>query len=397
MVVYLDHAATTPLRPEARDAWIQASASVGNPSSIHTAGQSARRLLEESRERLAVALDCDPVEVVFTSGGTESINLALKGLFWSRRAVDAARSAIVVPKGEHHATLDAVEWLESHEGAQLRWPGLDAQGSVALDDWRDALGDGTDVALATLLVANNEVGTLQPISQAVLASVQVGVPMHLDAVGAFGHVPLSFRALRDASGGGLAAMSVAAHKIGGPAGIGALVAARDAEPTALIHGGGQQRGLRAGTQNVANAAAFAVAAELAVAERDAEAARLTALRDALVTGVLGAVPGASLNGDPAHRLPGNTHFSFPGAQGDSLLLMLDLAGVAVSTGSACQAGIPDPSHVLLAMGRDADAARSVLRVTLGRESTERDVAAFVAAIPAAYERAQRAGMSRRAV
>lgn len=397
MVVYLDHAATTPLRPEARDAWVSASASVGNPSSIHTAGQSARRLLEESRERLAAALDCDPVEVVFTSGGTESINLALKGLFWNRRGVDAARSAIVVPMGEHHATLDAAEWLESHEGAQLRWPGLDAQGSVSLDAWHDALGDGRGVALATLLAANNEVGTLQPISQAVLACAQVGVPVHLDAVGAFGHVPLSFRTLRDASGGGLAAMSVAAHKIGGPAGIGALVAARDSAPTALIHGGGQQRGLRSGTQNVANAAAFAVAAELAVAERAAEEVRLTALRDSLISAVLRAVPGASLNGDPVHRLPGNTHFSFPGAQGDSLLLMLDLAGVAVSTGSACQAGIPDPSHVLLAMGRDADAARSVLRVTLGRESTTVDVDAFVAAIPAAYERAQRAGMSRRAV
>ena len=401
MVVYLDHAATTPLRPEARDAWVAASASVGNPSSIHTAGQSARRLLEESRERLAAALDCDPVEVVFTSGGTESINLALKGLFWSRQAADASRHAIVVAMGEHHATLDAAEWLEAHEGAALRWPGLDASGSLLLDEWEDALGGGApagaDVALATMLMANNEVGTLQPVSQAMLACARVGVPLHLDAVGAFGHMPLSFRGLRDGSGGGLAAMSVAAHKIGGPAGIGALVVARDATLTALIHGGGQQRGLRSGTQNVANAAAFAVAAELAVAEREAEATRLTALRDALVTGVRAAVPDATLNGDPAYRLPGNAHLSFPGAQGDSLLLMLDLVGVAVSTGSACQAGIPDPSHVLLAMGRDADAARSVLRVTLGRESTSGDVDAFIAAIPAAYERARRAGMARRAV
>ena len=167
--------------------------------------------------------------------------------------------------------------------------------------------------------------------------------------------------------------------------------------TPLVHGGGQQRGLRSGTQDVASAVAFAVAAELAVAERDAEALRLAALRDDLVGRVLAAVPGASLNGDPARRLPGNAHFSFPGAQGDSLLLMLDLAGVAASTGSACQAGVPDPSHVLLAMGRDDDAARSVLRVTLGRESTSGDVDAFIAAIPAAYERARRAGMARRAV
>lgn len=406
MVVYLDYAATTPLRAEAREAWLAASALVGNPSSIHTAGQSARRLLEESRERLAVALDCDPVEVVFTSGGTESINLALKGLAWARRSVDASRRTIVVAAGEHHATIDAVEWLEAHEGADLRWTALDEQGRVSLDDWEDALGDGSGIALATLLVANNEVGTLQPVSQAVLACARAGVPLHLDAVGAFGHIDVSFRRLREGQDvarsaapgpGGLAAMSVAAHKLGGPAGIGAVVVARDATLAALIHGGGQQRGLRSGTQDVAGAAAFATAAELAVGERDAEAARLTALQAELVARVCAAVPEARLNGDPVGRLPGNAHFSFPGAQGDSLLVMLDLAGIAVSTGSACQAGIPDPSHVLLAMGHDADAARSVLRVTLGRESVTADVDAFVAAIPGAYERARRAGMSHRAV
>lgn len=403
MVVYLDHAATTPLRPEAREAWLEASTAVGNPSSIHTAGQSARRSLEEARERLAAALDCDAVEVVFTSGGTESINLALKGLFWARRTVDASRTAIVVPLGEHHATLDAVEWLEKHEGARLRWPELDQLGRLSTASWAAALGD--DVALATLLAANNEVGTLAPVVDAATACAQLGVPMHLDAVGAFGHVDVSFRRIRNAQrlgtgageSGGLAAMSVSAHKIGGPAGIGALVVSREAVVTPLVHGGGQQRGLRSGTQDVAGAVAFAVAAELAVAERDAEAARLGALRDDLIGRVLAAVPGAALNGDPAERLPGNAHFSFPGAQGDSLLLMLDLAGVAASTGSACQAGVPDPSHVLLAMGRDDDAARSVLRVTLGRESVPADVDAFVAAIPEAYDRARRAGMARREV
>ena len=406
MVVYLDHAATTPLRPEAREAWLEASAAVGNPSSIHTAGQSARRSLEEARERLAVALDCDAVEVVFTSGGTESINLALKGLFWARRTVDAARTGIVVPMGEHHATLDAVEWLEKHEGAVLRWPELDELGRLSLVAWNDSLDDR--VALATMLAANNEVGTLQPVLEAARACARAGVPMHLDAVGTFGHADVSFRGIRNAqlsasegsanaATGGLAAMSVSAHKIGGPAGIGALVVSREAVVTPLVHGGGQQRGLRSGTQDVAGAVAFAVAAELAVAERDAEAARLGALRDDLAARVLAAVPHASLNGDPVERLPGNAHFSFPGAQGDSLLLMLDLAGVAASTGSACQAGVPDPSHVLLAMGRDDDAARSVLRVTLGRDTVPADVDAFVAAIPEAYDRARRAGMARREV
>jgi len=385
-VVYLDHAATTPLRPEARDAWVSAAEELGNASSIHGHGQSARRLLEEARERLAAVAGCDPIEVVFTSGGTEASNLAIKGLWWAR-AVDS--DAVVLPDGEHHATLDAVEWLASHEGAAVRSVALDAVGRIPVDAFAQAL---PDAALATALVANNEVGTVNDAGALAAAADAAGVPLHLDAVAAFGHVPVDFRRWRAdaAPATGLVAMSLSAHKIGGPVGVGALVVSRTARISPLLHGGGQQRSLRAGTQDVAGAAAFAVAAELAEAEREAESARLTALRERLVDGIRSSVPGAELLGDPVDRVPGNAHVLFPGARGETLLFLLDQAGIAVSTGSACQAGVPEPSHVVLALGRTADEAREVLRLTLGRTSTDADVDALLRELPTAVERARAA-------
>lgn len=392
MQVYLDHAATTPLRPEARDAWLAAADEIGNASSIHGYGQSARRLLEEARERLAAVLECDPIEVVFTSGGTEAVNLAVKGLWWSR--ADGA-DAVVLPDGEHHATLDAVEWLRSSEHAELRHVPLQTDGSVEPARFAEAL---PGAALATALVANNEVGTVNDAAALADAAAQAGVPLHLDAVAAFGHVPVSFRAWRAAARGhaGVCALSVSAHKIGGPVGVGALVVSRHARLAPLLHGGGQQRGLRAGTQDVAGAAAFAVAAELAAAEREAEAERLRALRDELVRGILSAVPRAELLGDPVSRIPGNAHVLFSGASGETLLFLLDRAGIAVSTGSACQAGIPEPSHVVLALGRTDAEARQVLRFTLGRTTGRADVAAVLDALPDAVERARAASGTRSA-
>lgn len=392
MRAYLDHAATTPLRPEAREAWLAAADLVGNPASIHGGGQDARRLLEESRERLATVVDCDPIEIVFTSGGTESINLAVKGLWWA----DAARHAsgtrrIVVPTAEHHATIDTVEWLAAAEGAELTWVPVDEVGRIRPDAWSEAVAGA---ALATFLAANNEVGTLQPVEALVESAALAEVPVHLDATSAFGHVPVGFRAVRAATGSrraGLVAMSLSAHKIGGPVGVGALVVSRDATLQALQHGGGQQRGLRSGTQDVPGAAAFAVAAELAEAERETEAARLAALRDRLVRGIRDLVPGAELLGDPVDRLPGNAHILFPAAEGDALLFLMDRAGVAVSTGSACQAGVPEPSHVVRAMGRGDAAANRVLRLTLGRTSDDGEVDAFLAALPEAYARASASG------
>jgi len=387
---YLDHAATTPLRPEARDAWLAASETVGNASSTHGAGQDARRLLEESRERVAAVLDADPIEIVFTSGGTESINLALQGM-WHARPQES--SAIVIPDAEHHATMDTVTAL-IEEGAELRRVLVTSEARIEPGQFATQL---PGAALATALVANNEVGTINDATAPGAAAADAGVALHLDAVAALGHVPLSFRALRgEADGGvGLVAMSLAGHKIGAPVGVGALVTARTARVTALLHGGAQQRGLRAGTQDIAGAAAFATALELAEAEREQEAVRLSALRDRLVTGIHSAVPSAELLGDPRDRLPGNAHMLFPGAVGESLLFLLDVAGVAASAGSACQAGVAEPSHVVMAMGRSERDARSVLRFSLGRTSTDADVDALLASIADAYARASGAGSATR--
>lgn len=392
MPVYLDHAATTPMRPDAIAAYAEAMGVVGNPSSIHSQGQQAKRMLEEARETVAATLGCDPIEVVFTSGGTEAINLAIKGLYWARND-HGARARILAPGGEHHATVDTIEWLQHAEGAVADWLPLDAEGRIRLDTAQAALTTrADDTALLTYLSVNNEVGTVQPVERLAALAAAAGVPVHVDAVAQYGHLPIDFAAL------GVAALSVSAHKIGGPVGIGALVLARTANVVPLVHGGGQQRQVRSGTQDVAAAVSFAVAARAAAAELTAESARLTALRDRLIAGVLSAIPEARLSGPDAaggERVASNAHFTFPGAQGDSLLFLLDLAGVSVSTGSACQAGIPEPSHVLLAMGRSEDDARSALRFTLGRTTTDADVDALLAALPDAYAHASRAGLATR--
>lgn len=402
MAVYLDHAATTPMRPEAIAALTEALLTVGNPASIHSPGQDARRTLEEARERIAGTLGADPIEVVLTSGGTESINLALKGLYWKRNTA-AVRPVIIAPGGEHHATIDSLEWLEQHEGARVHWLSIDAEGRISPAEFAAAIEQyGDQVALATAIWANNEVGTLQPVAELSTIAARAGIPLHLDAVAAYGHVPVSLAQLRADSGAqgaaGPVAISVSAHKIGGPVGVGALALARLAGVEPLLHGGGQQRQVRSGTQDVAGAVAFAVAAEVTVREAEAEHERLAQLREALIAGVRTAVPESVLNGARGEdRLDANVHFTFPGSQGDSLLFLLDMAGIAVSTGSACTAGIPEPSHVLQAMGRSQDEARTALRFTLGHTSTREDIDAVIAALPAAYARAAKAGLSRREV
>ncbi len=387
MRIYLDHAATTPLRPEAREAWLAAHDVLGNPSSIHAAGQEARRLLEDAREAVAAVLGCQPIEVVFTSGGTEAANLALKGLWWSRAA---GAGVIVLPDGEHHATLDAVAWLSSTQGAHVRAVPLDPLGRIDVDAFASAL---PGAALATALAASNEVGTIQDAADLAARARDAGVPLHLDAVSALGQIPVDFAAWRGTGGdsSGLVAMSVSAHKVGGPVGVGAAVVSRHGRLTPLVHGGGQQRALRAGTQDVAGAAAFAAAVTAAERERSDEAVRLEALRNRLVSGILSSIPSARLLGHPTERLPGNAHVLFPDAAGETLLFLLDMEQIAVSTGSACQAGVAEPSHVVLALGLDDRAARSVLRFTLGRTSTDADVDAVLTRLPDAYARAVASG------
>ncbi len=377
-MAYLDHAATTPMLPQALDAYVAAAREVGNASSLHGPGRLARKRVEESRERIAAALGARPSEVIFTSGGTESDNLAVKGLFWARR--DVGKSRILASAAEHHAVLDAVHWLEKHENAEVTWLPVDATGRVDTD-----IDFGDDVALMTVMWANNEVGTLQPITELAALAKASGVPMHTDAIQAIGHVPVSFGA------SGVSAMSVTGHKLGGPQGVGALLLGRDVKVTPLLHGGGQERDVRSGTLDVAGIASFATAVEVVVQTQQAEAARLTILRDELVKRVFETIPDAVLNGSPDNRLPNNAHFSFPGCEGDALLLLLDAAKIAVSTGSACSAGVAQPSHVLLAMGTDPLLARSSLRFTLGHTSTSQDIDALIAALPAAVERAKRAG------
>jgi cysteine desulfurase len=368
--------------PGAIEAYTAALGIVGNPSSIHSQGQNAKRMLEEARERVAASLGCDPIEVVFTSGGTESINLAIKGLFWSGSSVSRPRRRIIVPRGEHHATLDTVEWLQIYEGAIIEWVPIDADGRIDLVMLAELVDAYDDIALISLLWANNEVGTVQPIAEVV--RIAGDIPVHVDAVSAYRHLPIDFAT------SGLAALSVSAHKIGGPLGIGALVLSRSATVVPLIHGGGQQRDVRSGTQDAPAAIAFGVAAQH-------PAPPLSALRDRVIAGVHAAVPSAVLRGDPSDRLDNNAHFTFPGCEGDSLLFLLDAAGVSVSTGSACQAGIPEPSHVLLGMGLDESEARGALRITVGHTTTEAEVDAFLAALPGAFARASRAGFADREV
>jgi cysteine desulfurase len=389
-LVYLDHAATTPMLPEAIEAMTAQMASVGNASSLHTSGRAARRVAEESRESVAQALGARPSEVIFTSGGTESDNLAIKGTFWARRDADPRRVRILVSVVEHHAVLDCVDFLEAHDGAKITWLEVDHVGRVHPETVRAAIeSDPGSVALVSVMWANNEVGTVQPVAQIAALAHEFGIPVHSDAVQAAGQVEVDF------AGSGLDLMSVSGHKVGGPQGVGALLARRDATLVPLTHGGGQERQVRSGTLDVPAIRGFAVAIRHATANREAESKRLVALRDKLIGGAQESgfgfqVTGDWEPGDGIRRLPGNAHLLVPGCDGDSLLYLLDAAGIECSTGSACQAGVPQPSHVLLAMGMPEQQARGALRLTLGHTSTAADVDAFLATLPAAVERAQRA-------
>jgi len=394
MTVYLDHAATTPILPEAAAAMTARLGSVGNPNSLHASGRAARRVVEESRETVARALGCRPGEVVFTSGGTEADNLALKGLFWARHREDPRRTRVISTAVEHHAVLDPLHWLGEDADADVVLVPVDRLGRLDLTAFRAAVEeDPAAVALVSVMWANNEVGTVQPIADVVAIAHEHGIPVHTDAVQAVGQVPVDF------ASSGVDAMTLTGHKIGGPYGVGALVLRREVDLTPLQHGGGQERDVRSGTIDAPAINGFATACELAVKHQPELAMRLSRLRDRLVREVQLVVPDAAYNGDPVsdvgHRLPGNAHLTFPGCEGDSLLMLLDARGIECSTGSACNAGVPQPSHVLLAMGRDDEEARASLRFTLGHTSSEADVRALVEAIGPVVERARAAGLTSR--
>jgi cysteine desulfurase len=394
---YLDHAATTPVLDEVVRAMAEAMRRTGNASSLHTSGRRSRRDVEESRERIAAAVGARPSEVVLTTGGTESDNLAVKGLYWARRGADPGRRRVLVSAIEHHAVLDSAAWLGAHEGAEVELLGVDEVGRVRPDVLRTAIArDPGSVAMVSVMWANNEVGTVNPVRELAAVAHEFDIPLHTDAVQAVGVLPVDFAAC------GADALTLTGHKIGGPYGAGALLVRRELALTPLLHGGGQERDVRSGTLDTPSVVALATAVELAVADAPRRAEVLTGLRDDLIGKVLASVPDATLNGDPGtatidggpSRLPGNAHLSFPGCEGDSLLMLLDAHGIECSTGSACTAGVAQPSHVLLAMGADEATARGSLRFSLGHTSTAADVERVTAVIGQVVERARRAGQSR---
>lgn len=367
-MVYFDHAATTPMRQSAIDAWVEHAGAL-NAGSQHAAGRKANAVLADARERIAGALGADPVEVVFTGSGTEANNIGVRGLF------DASElDRVVATPIEHPAVLEVVKSL-GQTGADVEWLPVGRDGHVT-----DLSALDTPAAVATMMWANNETGAIQPVGEAIERATAVGTPVHVDAVQAVGHVPVDFHAL------GATTLAASAHKFGGPRGTGILLAKRSPAPKPVILGGGQERGIRSGTVDVASAAATAVALEEAIAEHT----EIERLRDALIEGVRQRVDGVVVaTQEPA--LPGHAHFMFPGANADALIMLLDVQGISVSAGSACASGVLRMSHVLEAMGYSEREAMGALRVTVGRTNTAQDVEAFLNAIPDVVEKARAAG------
>lgn len=372
--------------PEALDVLYREAATVGNASSLHGAGRRARKVVEESREKLAAALGAKPQEIIFTASGTEANNLAVKGMYWQSRNTNQLKSGICSTPIEHHAILDPLEWLEREEGATLHLADVDSDGVVKVDNVAEILSErSAEIAFVTVMHSNNEIGALQPITDIAAIAREYQIPMHSDAVQSFGKVPLNFSEL------GIDAMTISGHKIGGPLGVAALVAKKNLELTPLLHGGGQEREVRSGTLHTPAIAAFAAAAEIARTRLNENAIRIRALREKLIAGVLRAVPEVRLNGG-TNTLPGIAHFTFAGAEGDALLLLLDAQGVQCSTGSACSAGIAQPSHVLLAMGIAPKVARSSIRFSIGTATTAEEIERAITVIGEVVSRARAAGV-----
>jgi cysteine desulfurase len=377
-VIYLDYAATTPLRPEAREAMAPFLESVyGNPSSIHAVGQAARQALDAARDGVARAIGARGEEILFTSSGTEADNLALTGVFLAARP---EKDQIVTAATEHHAVLDTCEFLRGL-GAEVTLLPVDGDGRVDAAAVAAAITPRT--CLVSIMAANNEIGTLAPLAEIAQVTRAAGVPFHSDAVQWAGALPLDVESI------GVDLLTLSAHKFYGPKGVGALYVRRGTHLTPIHHGGGQERGRRAGTENVAGIAGMARALELAVAEVPAEAPRLTALRDRLLAALRDALPDVILNGHPVDRLPNNLNVSFCGVDNELLLLNLDLEGVAASAGSACTAGSLEPSHVIAALGASPERLRGSIRLSLGRETTAEEIDAAAGRIVSIVRRLRR--------
>ncbi|MFV0426081.1 MAG: cysteine desulfurase family protein [Beutenbergiaceae bacterium] len=376
-MTYLDHAATTGVHPQVAAAYLQELDRLGNPSSMHGPGRRSRQVVEEARESIAADLGAHPTEVIFTSGGTEADNLAVLGTWFGR----PDSQVVAISAVEHHAVLEAAHALGATHGAQVVEVAVDESGVVQPSALEPHLSRVTQVAV---MWANNESGALQPILEVVELAAAHGIPVHSDAVQAVGRIPIDFAA------SGLTSLALSGHKLGAPVGLGALLAKRDAVIAPVLHGGGQERGVRSGTLNSAGAHALALAIRLAVAGQGAEAVRLAGLRDQLQDGIVASVPDVQVRSAAVDRLPGHLLLTIAGTDADAVLFGLDAAGIAASSGSACTAGVTQPSHVLVAMGEDARVARSALRLTLGRTSAIADVDHVLAVLPGVVQRARAA-------
>jgi cysteine desulfurase len=390
MPVYLDHAATSPIRASVLALYVATLSEIGNPASVHSFGQHSRQILEQAREEIAKAVNCDRNEVIFTSGGTESDNLAIKGIYWDVNSKDPSKNVIISAAAEHHAVLDAINWLVDSQNAELYLIPSDDQGVLdiaALESYLEQ--NAARVALISVMWANNEIGVIHPISEITTLAKSYQIPVHSDAIAALGHIPVDF------AESGLAAMTITGHKLGGPVGSGALILRRDQKLTPVNHGGGQERNLRSGTPDASSAAALALTITEAVSEQGELAARHKIMTERLIAGVKQIADDVVVSAEKAPRLPNNAHFRFPGCLGDSLLFLLDSDGVSISTGSACTAGVNGPSHVVLSLGASNDEAMGTLRITLGHSTKDQDIEAFLKALPKAYEGAKKAGLTRR--
>ncbi len=384
--VYFDNAATTPMSGVALAAFTDQARAIGNPSSLHGYGRSVRKELENARESIAAVIGAHSSEVIFTGSGTEADNLAIKGIFWQRRSENNRRNIVVISAIEHHAVLDPARWLADVDGAELIELPVNREGVVNLEFLSDLVARrGDEIALISVMHANNEIGTLQPIKKIVEIANSKSIPVHTDAVQSLGKVAISFSDL------GVFAMTLSAHKIGGPVGVGALILRKGMEITPLLHGGGQERDIRSGTFNAAGIVSFAAAVQSADRDREKNYAHFAKMRDALIEVAVKTIPGSWVNGVVSERsLPSIVNIGFPNTESDSLLLLFDNEGIACSTGSACSAGVQQPSHVLLALGRNEREARSSLRFSFGPQNSASDIEYFQTCLSRVIERAQAA-------
>ena len=390
MPVYLDHAATSPIRASVLELYVATLSEIGNPASVHSFGQHSRQILEQAREEIAKAINCDRNEVIFTSGGTESDNLAIKGIYWDVNSKDPSKNVIVSAAAEHHAVLDTINWLVDSQNAELYLIPSDDQGVLDIAAMERYLEQNASrVALISVMWANNEIGVIHPISEITKIAKSYSIPVHSDAIAALGHIPVDF------AESGLAAMTITGHKLGGPVGSGALILRRDQKLTPVNHGGGQERNLRSGTPDAASAAALALTITEAITDQENLAQKHKIMSQRIIAGVKQIASDVIVSAENAPRLPNNVHFRFPGCLGDSLLFLLDHDGVSISTGSACTAGVSGPSHVVLSLGASNDEAMGTLRITLGHSTKDQDIDAFLEAFPKAYQGAKKAGLTRR--